>query len=96
MTSVGGDDDGELRGWGRVAGFVVVLVPVFVSALVLGRLTGPDAPGEDRPNHPGHPATASPWAPRNPGGGAAGADEEEDHDSHGWAPFGPAYAPSER
>ncbi|HSA52982.1 MAG TPA: hypothetical protein VLH10_23095 [Yinghuangia sp.] len=40
----GGTED-LLPAWGRVAGFLGVMASVFVMALVIGRLTGPEAPG---------------------------------------------------
>lgn len=97
MTTVA-DEDGELRGWGKAAAFVAVMVPVFVSAFVIGRLTGPEAPGADGPQRPATaPAQNSGGGSRGDVGGEGGAgdgdgDEGSGH-NHGLAPFGPAFAP---
>lgn len=77
------DDDGELRGWGKVAAFVAVMVPVFVSAFVIGRLTGPEAPGADHPRSPAGVTS------QNPGDGGGDGDG---HNEHGLAPYGPGLA----
>ncbi|WTW93046.1 hypothetical protein OG216_06495 [Streptomycetaceae bacterium NBC_01309] len=87
-------DDGELRGWGRVAAFVAVMVPVFVSAFVIGRLTGPEAPGADGPQRPATaPAQNSGGGGQGDMGGNAGEGGEESGHNHGLAPFGTAFAP---
>ncbi|MEU8134771.1 hypothetical protein [Streptodolium elevatio] len=83
-TAATDDDDGELRGWGRSAAFVAIMVPVFVSALVIGRLTGPEAPDADRPQRP----AAVPSQTSGGGGGGGG------HNNHGSAQFGTAFAPT--